>query len=127
MANTMFNDLEENQVTFEGKKDELDENGEKTGEKIITYSNPVMARARIGPNMGNAADSPFGRDIVYDKSISTVKRLPINEYSRLFIDVVPVIKEDGTTDTEPDYVCVCPQLGLVQNVWAIKKIAGAEI
>ena len=127
----MFSDLEENQVplwyqTFEGQVDELDENGDKTGAKINKYSNPVYAKARIGPNMGNATDSPFGRDIVYDKSISTVKRLPIDEYSRLFIDVTPIIKEDGSTDTEPDYVCKCRQIGLVQNVWAVKKIMGTE-
>ncbi len=126
----MFSDLKENQVPFwyqvyEGQEDELDGNGDKTGSKVAKYSNPVMAMARIGPNMGNAADSPFGRDITYDKSISTVQRLPIDEYSRLFVDVVPEIREDGSTLTEPDYVCVCPRLGLVQNVWAIKKIAGA--
>lgn len=124
-------DLAENQVpfwyqTYEGKVDELDEDGNKTGHKINKYSNPVMVYARVGPNMGNASDSPFGRDIVYDKSISTVQNLPIDEYSRLFIDVIPVLKEDGSTDTEPDYECVCPQKGLIQNVWAIKKIAGAQ-
>lgn len=47
--------------------------------------------------------------IVYDKTISTVQKLPIDEYSKLFIDVVPVLNEDGSTDTEPDYICVCPK------------------
>ena len=72
----------------------------------------------------NAEDSPFGKDIVYDKTISTVQKLPIDEYSKLFIDVVPVLNEDGSTDTEPDYICVCPKHDLQQNLWAIRKIKG---
>ena len=51
-------------------------------------------------------------------------KLPIDEYSKLFIDVVPVLNEDGSTDTEPDYICVCPKHDLQQNLWAIRKIKG---
>lgn len=123
-------DLPENQVEFwyqcyEGEDYELDEEGRRTGDKIPVYSDPVMAKAFISANTGSASDSPFGNDIVYDKAISTVKKLPINENSRLFIDVEPVLNGDGSTDTKPDYECVCVKNGLVQNVWAIKKIKGA--
>jgi len=122
-------DLPYNQVTFwyqtyEGTIDEVDDDGNLTGGTIKKYSNPVQAKARISPNSGNAEDSPFGKDIVYDKSISTVQKLPIDEYSRLFIDVVPVINDDGSTDTEPDYICVCPKVDLHRGVWAIRKITG---
>lgn len=122
-------DLRANQVPFwyqvyEGQEDELDEEGNLTGNSFQKYSNPVRVLARVSPNSGNAEDSPFGKDIVYDKTISTVKRLPIDEYSRLFIDVVPVLNEDGSTDTEPDYICVCPKNDLQQNLWAIRKIKG---
>ena len=123
-------DLPENQVEFwyqcyEGEDYELDEDGRRTGDKIPIYSNPEKSKAFISANTGNAMDSPFGNDIVYDKAISTVKKLPIDENTRLFIDRVPVLNADGATDTKPDCECVCVKNGLVQNVWAIRKIKGA--
>ncbi len=126
----MLKDLPENQVsfwyqTYEGEDDEIDSRGRKTGDKVKFYSNPVKAKARISPNTGNAYDSPFGQDIVYDKSISTVQKLPIDELTQLFIDREPVLEADGSTLTKPDYTCVCVKKGLIQNVWAIKKIKGA--
>ena len=124
-------DLPENQVpfwyqTYEGEEYELDDEGRRTDDKIAKYSNPVMAMARVSSNTGEAADSPFGRDIIYDKAISTVKKLPIDEYTRLFIDREPILNADGSTDSEPDYSCICVKNGLVQNVWAIKKIKGVK-
>ena len=123
-------DLRINQVPFwyqiyDGQEDELDENGDKTGDKIPKYSKPVRAWARISPNTGDAENSPFGKEISYDKTISTVKNLPIDEYTKLFIDIVPVLNADGTTNTEPDYRCVCPKSDLHQNVWAVKRIDGS--
>lgn len=129
MPKLRLKDLRLNQVpfyyqTYDGTVDEVDEDGNLTGESIPKYSNPVSVLARVSPNSGNAEDSPFGKDIVYDKTISTVQKLPIDEYSKLFIDVVPVLNEDGSTDTEPDYICVCPKHDLQQNLWAIRKIKG---
>lgn len=126
----VLQDLPENQVpfwyqTFEGEQDEYDDKGRRTGDKVKVYSNPVREMARISANTGDAYGSPFGQSIVYDKSISTVKKLPIDEYTLLFIDREPVLEEDGSTVTEPDYSCVCVKNGLVQNVWAIKKIRGS--
>lgn len=123
-------DLPENQVpfwyqTYEGEKDKIDSKGRITGDKEKVYSIPIMAKARVSSSTGNLYESPFGSDIAYDKSISTVQKLPIDEYTRLFIDREPIINEDGTTDSEPDYRVVCVKLGLIQNVWAIKKIRGA--
>lgn len=123
-------DLPENQVpfwyqTYEGEGYEYDSKGRRTGDKTPIYSNPVRVMARVSSNTGNAADSPFGTDIVYDKSISTVQKLPIDEHTRLFIDREPELNADGSTDTLPDYKCICVKNGLVQNVWAIKKIQGA--
>ena len=141
MPKLRLKDLRLNQVpfyyqTYDGTVDEVDEDGNLTGESIPKYSNPVRVLARVSPNSGNAEDSPFGKDIVYDKTISTVQKLPIDEYSKLFIDVVPALNEDGsvsvepsslragTIDTEPDYICVCPKHDLQQNLWAIRKIKG---
>lgn len=123
-------DLRINQVPFWyqqfiREEDILDEDGNLTGETQKVYSNPVMAYARISPSTGQAESSPFGINTDYDKAISTVQNLPIDEYSRLFIDIVPVINADGSTDTEPDYYCVVPKKDLQQNVWAVKKIRAA--
>lgn len=123
-------DLRINQVPFWyqkylGEIDVTDDEGNLTGETVKLYSNPIRALARISPNTGQSASSPFGANVDYDKSISTVVRLPIDEYSRLFIDIEPVLNEDGSTDTEPDYYCVIPKHDLQQNVWAIKRIKAA--
>ena len=122
-------DLPENQVsfwyqTYEGEIEGVDSQGRITGEPVKVYSNPIKAKARVSSSTGNLYESPFGSDIAYDKSISTVQKLPIDEYTRLFIDTEPVINENGTTDSQPDYRVVCVKLGLIQNVWAIKKIRG---
>lgn len=122
-------DLKENQrefyyQTFIEQEDSVDEDGYFTGEGESYYSNPIKARAMISENMSDTVEMPFGKDLSYDKMISTVQNLPINEYSRLFIDVVPVFNEDGSTDTEPDYEVVRVARGLYQNVWAIKMVDG---
>lgn len=125
-------DLRINQVPFWyqeylGEVEIEDEEGNLTGETVKQYSNPVRALARISPNTGQSESSPFGANVDYDKSISTVVKLPIDEYSRLFIDIEPVLNEDGSTDTEPDYYCVIPKHDLQQNVWAIKKVKAATV
>ena len=122
-------DLAENQrefyyQTYVGEEDEVDENGYLTGGTKIKYSNPILAKAMISENTSDVVEMPFGKDLVYDKMISTVQDLPINEYSMLFVDVVPVLKEDGTTDTKPDYIVKKVAKGLYQKVWAIKKVDG---
>ena len=122
-------DLTENQrefyyQTYVESEEEYDEDGYLTGEENNSYSNPIWAQAMISENTSEVTDTPFGRDLVYDKMISTVQDLPIDEYSKLFIDVVPVIKEDGSTDTKPDYEVKKVAKGLYQKVWAIQRIDG---
>ena len=124
-------DLVENQrdfyyQTFQSEREEFDEDGYLTGEENTSYSNPIKARAMISANTTDVGDMPFGKDLVYDKMISTVQDLPIDEYSKLFIDVEPVLNEDGTTDTKPDYEVVKVAKGIYQRVWAIRKIDGYE-
>lgn len=124
-----ISDLKENQrefyyQTYKESEEEYDEDGYLTGEKSSSYSNPIKASAMISENTSEVTDTPFGRDLVYDKMISTVQDLPIDEYSKLFIDVVPVLKEDGSTETEPDYIVKKVAKGLYQKVWAIQKVDG---
>lgn len=122
-------DLKANQVpfyyqTYDGETEEVDEDGYLTGETIKSYSKPTKEFARISPNTTDVANTPFGKDLVYDKMISTVQDLPIDEFSRLFIDVVPEINNDGMTDTKPDYEVVKVAKDLHQRLWAIRKLEG---
>lgn len=110
--------------TYIGEVEEVDDDGYLTGDTVSSYSNPIKAKAMISENTSEIFDTPFGRDLVYDKMISTVQDLPINEYSKLFIDVAPVFKEDGSTDTKPDYIVKKVAKGLYQRVWAIQRIDG---
>lgn len=124
-------DLKANQVpfyyqTYGEKKAEVDEDGYLTGEYEISYSEPIKAWARISPNTSEVQDTPFGKDLVYDKMISTVQNLPIDEHSKLYIDVVPQFHFDGSTDTEPDYIVVKVAKDMNQNMWAIRRIEGYD-
>lgn len=112
-------DLRINQVsfwyqTYLGEEDEVDEDGNYTGDTVAKYSSPVQAHARISPNVGEAVRSPFGASLQYDKQISTVQNLPIDEHTKLFIEV--------PSSEEPDYECVGVAKDLQQNVWAIRRI-----
>lgn len=125
-------DLPENQrdfyyQTFHKSEEEVDEDGYLTGEDKSYYSEPIKASAMISENTSDASDTPFGKDLVYDKMISTVQKLPIDEYSKLFVDVVPVLNSDGSTDTPPDYEVVKVSKGIYQNVWAIRKVEGYQL
>ena len=124
-------DLRENQTefyyqTYLGKVAEVDDKGYETGRKVPSYSKPIKESAMISANTSDVELTPFGRDTVYDKMISTVQKLPITETTRLFIDVVPDLDEEGNTLTKPDYEVVKVAKGLYQNVWAIRKVEGYE-
>lgn len=126
-----MDDLSENQSefyyqTYVESTESVDDEGYLTGENKSYYSNPIWAQAMISANTSDASETPFGKDLVYDKMISTVQDLPINEFSKLFIDVVPVFNEDGSTDTKPDYEVKKVAKGMYQRVWAIKKVDGYE-
>lgn len=112
--------------TYHMNENEVDDDGNLTGEKISYYSNPVKAKAMISENTSDVMEMPFGKDLVYDKMISTVQKLPIDEYTKLFIDIVPKLNKDGSTETEPDYIVKKVSHGIYQNVWAIQKVEGYE-
>ena len=122
-------DLKANQVPFyyqnPGKViEERDEDGYLTGQKIKTGGEIVKAYARISPNTADYVNAPFGKDLVYDKMISTVQDLPIDEQTKLFIDSVPKYDFNGDTESEPDYEVVRVAKDMHQKCWAIRRIEG---
>lgn len=89
---------------YEGKVLLVDSYGYKTGETVNSYGKPVLCRANISPASGETVAQQFGGDESYDKVIVTELDLPIDEYSLLWVDTMPTLNDDGTTDTPHDYV-----------------------
>lgn len=90
---------------FNGKSEVRDENGLLTGSYKLTYGSPVRSAANISAAQGETNMRQFGENIPYDKVIvMDSPDISIDEYSILWIDRLPVLKNDGTTDTPYDYV-----------------------
>lgn len=74
---------------YAGKKPVLDDSGYETGEYEIMYTPPLRAKANISAAQGETQIEQFGTSITYDRVIVTTKRLPIDENSILWVDVLP--------------------------------------
>lgn len=83
----------------------VDEYGNLTGEYKISYTNPIEVCANISAARGETTTRQFGDDISYDRIIVLDNpTFPINETSILWIDTLPVIAENGSTETPHDYI-----------------------
>lgn len=82
-----------------------DEYGNKTGEYDIIYDNPVEIKANVSAARGEATTRQFGEDESYDRVIVLDDpKIPITATSILWIDTLPEIAEDGSTETPHDYI-----------------------
>ena len=89
---------------YAGTEDSYDEYGNISGTHA-TYGKPVKALGNISPGRGTAITQPFGVDDMYDNTNTVEDRdTLIDEYSVLWVETPPVLKEDGTTDTPWDYI-----------------------
>lgn len=109
-----------NQVSFwyalYVKKEPVLKDGKETGQYKEVYADPVQAKARISSPTGESGSELFGAAVRYDKLITTVQNLPINEYSRLWID------SDPTAGAQHDYIVKRVAKGLNQHLWAIERV-----
>lgn len=88
-----------------GKAPIKDEYGNDTGEYEVKHGSPVEFSANISAAKGETQTRQFGENEIYDKVIVMDENAPpINEYSILWVDSTPTIKEDGTTETPHDYI-----------------------
>ena len=97
---------------------------------VAKYSAPVEFKANLTAGKSDSDDSPFGKDISYDRIISTVnKDLPITETSLIWYGTEPVLLEDGSADpSNADYkVAAAPLDGLDGIRIAIKSIAKSNV
>lgn len=87
---------------FQSKMDVVDANGNKTGEKIRVYANPVRMMANISPATGQTNTEQFGnldnfdQVLVYDDV-----NCPIDENTVLFLDTEPTYTEGVTVEVTP--------------------------
>ena len=83
----------------------IDEYGNFTGEYDVIYGNPIEVKGNISSANGETQVRQFGESESYDKVIVLDNpKTPINEYSILWVDTLPHLNEDGTTDTPHDYI-----------------------
>ncbi len=108
---------------YEGEEEIIDEYGNETGTYEVVYSNPIEAKANISSAKGETAIELFGESEDYDRAILYNKgKYPIDEHSVLWIDTMPEIKEDGSTDSPYDYKVDKVSTSLNNTVVAIHKV-----
>ena len=91
-------------ASYIGENEIIDEYGNATGEYAISYGNPVEVLGNVSAAQGEMQSRQFGESESYDKVIVLDDRnAPIDEHSILWVDTLPHLNEDGSTDTSYDY------------------------
>lgn len=91
--------------------------GVRTGQNEPQYSSPTPAKAAVAAFRGESDVEMFGSDIQFSCTMTSVRRLPIDEYSQVWIDKSPA---DGAAN----YIVKRAAFGLNQHVWALEKVTG---
>jgi hypothetical protein len=92
-------------ASYIGETEITDENGNSTGEYKIAYENPIKMFGNVSAAQGEIQSRQFGESESYDKVIVLDDRkAPIDEYSVLWVDTLPHLNDDGSTDTPHDYI-----------------------
>ena len=92
-------------ASYIGETEITDEYGNGTGEYNLAYEKPFGAFGNVSAAQGEMQNRQFGESESYDKVIVLDdKNTSIDEYSILWVDTLPRLNEDGSTDTPHDYV-----------------------
>jgi hypothetical protein len=107
------------------RKDPLkDEYGNLTGEYDIAYENPVEIRANVSAARGEATTRQFGEEESYDRVIVLDDpKVPIDVSTVLWIENLPEIKKDGSSDTPYDYIVKQVATSLNSASIAVSKVS----
>ena len=90
---------------YESDNEIIDEYGNATGQYEFVYSKPKKVSGNISAAQGEMQSRQFGGSESYDKVIVLDDRnISVDEYSILWVDTLPHLNEDGSTDTAHDYV-----------------------
>ena len=92
-------------ASYMGETAIIDEQGHETGEQEITYGKPRETLGNVSAAQGEMQNRQFGESESYDRVIVLDDRnTPIDEYAILWVDTLPLLNEDGSTDTPHDYI-----------------------
>lgn len=92
-------------ASYIGETEITDEYGNGTGEYTLAYEKPIETFGNVSAAQGEMQNRQFGESESYDKVIVLDdKNTSIDEYSILWVDTLPRLNEDGSTDTPHDYV-----------------------
>lgn len=92
-------------ASYIGETEIADEYGNKTGEYEVSYSKPIKTLGNVSAAQGEVQNRQFGESESYDKVIVLGDRnAPIDEHSILWVDTLPHLNADGSTDTPHDYI-----------------------
>jgi hypothetical protein len=92
-------------ASYIGETEIIDEYGNRTGEFSLTYGKPTRVSGNVSAAQGEMQSRQFGESESYDKVIVLDDRnAPIDEHSILWVDTLPHLNEDGSTDTPHDYI-----------------------
>lgn len=81
---------------YEGREAVVDNSGRFTGEYRVKYGDPIHGRVNISAAKGETLMRQFGEDESYDKIVvADIGSFPIDEFSRLWVDVLPVLNDEG--------------------------------
>ena len=92
-------------ASYIGETEIIDEYGYGSGEYEISYGKPIKSTGNISAAQGEMQSRQFGESESYDKVIVLDDiNAPLDEHSILWVDTLPHLNEDGTTDTPHDYI-----------------------
>ena len=110
-------------ASYIGETEITDEHGYATGEYEVSYSKPIKSFGNISAAQGEMQSRQFGESERYDKVIVLDDRnAPLDEYSILWVDTLPHLNDDGSTDTPHDYTVRRVARGLNSVSIAIGKV-----
>ena len=124
MRNLKKNQRPMHYALFDNEFPIYDENGNEELETRAGYKTPVLFYASLSTGQSDAEESPFGKNVTYDRVISTCDTsLPIDENSLIRVKNKQVYNADGTVNPDSaDYEVAAPPLdGLNSLRIAIKK------
>lgn len=108
---------------YTGQNELIDEYGNATGQYSVTYGNPIKALGNVSAAQGEMQTRQFGERESYDKVIVLDDvNTPIDEYSILWVDTLPLLNGDGSTDTPHNYVVKKVAKSLNSVTIAISKV-----
>ena len=106
---------------YEGKTENIDENGYTTGTYTVNYSKPIECYGNISASSGSVQNEQFGNHLQYDKVIVLDNvNVPIDENSVLWVD--KSVEYDKNGNPVFDYVVKKVARSLNSVSFAISKV-----